>query len=211
MPSIRRKSIVWTSGGWHIVANSDALPARGPPGGQNHHEDRGTVGDRDAWRHELAVQRPVLPAPNGQVGTDAHALDIPDDSFDVVHAHQVLQRVDDPVQALSEMRRVCKPGGLVAVRDSDYRGFTWFPEVPAFDEWMRLPGGCAGQRRRAAGRTSSAVVGAGRRVHRHHTVLEHLVLREPAGPAVLGRDVERPHPAVGFYEPTTGLRDGHSA
>lgn len=36
------------------------------------------------------------------------------------------------------MRRVCKPGGLVAVRDSDYLGFTWFPETPAFDEWMRL-------------------------------------------------------------------------
>jgi ubiquinone/menaquinone biosynthesis C-methylase UbiE len=72
------------------------------------------------------------------VVTDAHALDLPDDSFDVVHAHQVLQHVGDPVQALREMRRVCKPGGLVAVRDSDYRGFTWFPEIPAFDEWMRL-------------------------------------------------------------------------
>jgi ubiquinone/menaquinone biosynthesis C-methylase UbiE len=57
---------------------------------------------------------------------------------DVVHAHQVLQHVDDPVQALREMRCVCKPGGLVAVRDSDYLGFTWFPEVSAFDEWMRL-------------------------------------------------------------------------
>jgi len=72
------------------------------------------------------------------VVTDAHALDLPDDSFDVVHAHQVLQHVHDPVQALREMRRVCKPGGLVAVRDSDYLGFTWFPQTPAFDQWMRL-------------------------------------------------------------------------
>jgi ubiquinone/menaquinone biosynthesis C-methylase UbiE len=72
------------------------------------------------------------------VVTDAHSLDLPDDTFDVVHAHQVLQHVADPVQALREMRRVCKPGGLVAVRDSDYLGFTWFPAVPAFDEWMRL-------------------------------------------------------------------------
>src|ERR1035438_5649518 len=72
------------------------------------------------------------------VVSDVHALEFPAGAFDVVHAHQVLQHVGDPVQALREMRRVCKPGGLVAVRDSDYRGFTWFPEIPAFDEWMRL-------------------------------------------------------------------------
>lgn len=38
---------------------------------------------------------------------DVHALDFPDDSFDVVHAHQVLQHVGDPVRALREMRQVC--------------------------------------------------------------------------------------------------------
>lgn len=69
---------------------------------------------------------------------DVHALDIPDDTYDVVHAHQVLQHVADPVQALREMRRVCKPGGTVAVRDSDYHGFVWYPELPELDEWMAL-------------------------------------------------------------------------
>ncbi|MFV2121500.1 class I SAM-dependent methyltransferase [Streptomyces sp. Act-28] len=69
---------------------------------------------------------------------DAHALDFPDDAFDVVHAHQVLQHVADPIGSLREMRRVCRPGGVVAVRDSDYAGFTWFPEVPALTEWRDL-------------------------------------------------------------------------
>jgi ubiquinone/menaquinone biosynthesis C-methylase UbiE len=69
---------------------------------------------------------------------DVHRLDLPDDSYDVVHAHQVLQHVADPVQALREMRRVCKPGGIVAARDSDYRAFAWFPELPELDEWMAL-------------------------------------------------------------------------
>ncbi|MGC5010303.1 class I SAM-dependent methyltransferase [Streptosporangium sp. DT93] len=69
---------------------------------------------------------------------DVHALDLPDDTFDVVHAHQVLQHVGDPVLALREMRRVCRPGGIVAVRDSDYTAFTWFPEVPALTEWLDL-------------------------------------------------------------------------
>ncbi|MFC9240036.1 class I SAM-dependent methyltransferase [Streptomyces decoyicus] len=69
---------------------------------------------------------------------DVHALDYPDDTFCVVHAHQVLQHVGDPVQALREMRRVTKPGGIVAVRDSDYSAMTWYPEVDGMADWLRL-------------------------------------------------------------------------
>ncbi|NHB85390.1 methyltransferase domain-containing protein [Tessaracoccus sp. HDW20] len=69
---------------------------------------------------------------------DVHALGFPDDTFDVTHAHQVLQHVADPVQALREMARVTLPGGLVAVRDSDYAGFVWWPRYRALDEWMDL-------------------------------------------------------------------------
>ncbi|MEU4895561.1 class I SAM-dependent methyltransferase [Streptomyces sp. NPDC044780] len=69
---------------------------------------------------------------------DVHALDYPDDSFCVVHAHQVLQHVGDPVRALREMRRVCAPGGLVAVRDADYATMTWYPSVPGMDGWLDL-------------------------------------------------------------------------
>ena len=69
---------------------------------------------------------------------DVHALAFPDHTFDVVHAHQVLQHVADPVAALRELRRVCKPGGLVAVRDSDYAAFTWFPAIAALDDWLAL-------------------------------------------------------------------------
>jgi ubiquinone/menaquinone biosynthesis C-methylase UbiE len=69
---------------------------------------------------------------------DVHNLDYPDDTFDVVHAHQVLQHVADPVGALREMRRVCAPGGIVAARDADYAGFIWYPELPALDLWRDL-------------------------------------------------------------------------
>ncbi|CAL9318279.1 2-methoxy-6-polyprenyl-1,4-benzoquinol methylase, mitochondrial [Streptomyces sp. SudanB135_2055] len=69
---------------------------------------------------------------------DVHALDYPDDTFCVVHAHQVLQHVGDPVQALREMRRVAKPGGIVAVRDSDYGAMTWYPASPGMDGWLDL-------------------------------------------------------------------------
>jgi SAM-dependent methyltransferase len=70
--------------------------------------------------------------------SDVHALDFPDHTFDVVHAHQVLQHVADPVQALRELKRVCVPGGIVAVRDADYAGFMWFPQLPALDRWLDL-------------------------------------------------------------------------
>jgi ubiquinone/menaquinone biosynthesis C-methylase UbiE len=48
---------------------------------------------------------------------DIYDLEFPDASFDVVHAHQVLQHLSDPVAALREMRRVCVPGGLIAARE----------------------------------------------------------------------------------------------
>ncbi|MGY1828081.1 methyltransferase domain-containing protein [Blastococcus sp. SYSU DS0541] len=69
---------------------------------------------------------------------DVYALDLPDASFDVVHAHQVLQHLTDPVAALREMARVCRPGGLVAVRDVDYAATTWFPADEGLDRWLAL-------------------------------------------------------------------------
>ncbi|MFE7589110.1 methyltransferase domain-containing protein [Kitasatospora sp. NPDC057512] len=69
---------------------------------------------------------------------DVHRLPYRDGEFDVVHAHQVLQHVADPVAALRELRRVTVPGGVVAVRDVDYASMTWFPEAPALDRWLEL-------------------------------------------------------------------------
>lgn len=69
---------------------------------------------------------------------DVHALPFDDATFDVVHAHQVLQHVNDPIAALREMRRVCRPGGIVAARDGDYGAFVWYPDDPGLDRWRDL-------------------------------------------------------------------------
>lgn len=72
-----------------------------------------------------------------QVG-DVYALPYEDCSFDVVHAHQLLQHLADPVAALIEMRRVLRPGGILAVRDADFAGFVWYPADVLLDRWLRL-------------------------------------------------------------------------
>lgn len=87
---------------------------------------------------------------------NVQALDLADDTFDVVHAHQVLQHVDDPRLALREMRRVCRPGGIVAARESDYAGFVWHPETAELDRWLEIY--------RRVARANDAEPDAGRRL-----------------------------------------------
>lgn len=69
---------------------------------------------------------------------DAYALEYADASFDLAHAHQVLQHVTDPVAMLREMRRVVTPGGAVAARDVDYEGVIISPRMPELEDWLAL-------------------------------------------------------------------------
>jgi len=69
---------------------------------------------------------------------DVYALAAPDDAYDAVHAHQVLQHLTRPVDALREMRRVAKPDGFVAVRDADYGSFVHAPVDATLEEWLSM-------------------------------------------------------------------------
>jgi SAM-dependent methyltransferase len=102
----------------------------------------GTVVGIDREEEPLGIARAEAAAAGlSNVGFevgDAYRLDFPDESFDIVHAHQVLQHLGDPVAALREMRRVRRRGGVVAARDSDYAAMTWYPRDPRLDRWLGL-------------------------------------------------------------------------
>ncbi len=87
---------------------------------------------------------------------NAYELDYEDESFDVVHAHQVLQHLSDPVRVLREFRRVRTADGIVAARDVDYGACFWFPDSEGLDRWLELI--------RAVYRSNNTEPDAGRRL-----------------------------------------------
>jgi ubiquinone/menaquinone biosynthesis C-methylase UbiE len=65
---------------------------------------------------------------------DAHQLDFPDCSFDLVYARYVLEHVAAPERVLSEMRRVTRLGGRVAVCENDTSLLRLDPPCPTVEE-----------------------------------------------------------------------------
>lgn len=66
------------------------------------------------------------------------ALGLEESSFDIVHAHQVLQHIPDPLGAMKEMRRFAKQGGFVAGREVDFSAAQWYPDIPVMHKWVDL-------------------------------------------------------------------------
>lgn len=54
----------------------------------------------------------IQPRDVGEVRADMRCLQFADASFDVVYASHVLEHIDDDGQALAEVRRVLRPGGI---------------------------------------------------------------------------------------------------
>lgn len=104
------------------------------------HQGKVIGGDQSAevvqQAQRLAEERQVKNVSFQQM--DGNQLPFEDGTFDIVYSHQTLQHVGNPVDILKEMRRVTKPGGIVAARDADYKSFAWYPEHPGLDRWMSV-------------------------------------------------------------------------
>ena len=71
----------------------------------------------------VAAARAAVPAPQATFcAGEAQALDLPDASRDIVAAALVVNFLADRAKALAEMRRVARPGGVVAFYVWDYPG-----------------------------------------------------------------------------------------
>ncbi len=81
----------------------------------------GEVHGIDMEESQIAMARSAAEA-GGHINTTFHvgdvtALPFEDDSFDVAHCHAVLMHVPDTAATLAEVKRVLKPGGIIASRE----------------------------------------------------------------------------------------------
>jgi SAM-dependent methyltransferase len=72
------------------------------------------------------------------LNADSYQLPFATSSFDAVFAHAVLMHLSDPVRALTEVRRVLRPGAIVGVRDIDFGSALLAPETPLLNEILTL-------------------------------------------------------------------------
>ena len=68
------------------------------------------------------------------VNADALQLPFADDTFDAVTISYGLRNVEDTVAALTEMRRVTRPGGHVVI--AEFSTPTWGPFRAVYQEWI---------------------------------------------------------------------------
>lgn len=93
--------------------------------------------DRDGAYVDEARSR--WTAPNLRFAeADAAELPLDDDSVDLAFLHAVLQHVESPADVLREVRRVVRPGGLVAVGDADLDGFLIHPVTDGLTDALEL-------------------------------------------------------------------------
>jgi SAM-dependent methyltransferase len=81
----------------------------------------------------LIAERQLVPAEIMQA--DATATSLPDHAFDLVHARLVLLHQREPNRLLTEMIRLARVGGWLALQEIDAMSFVCEPPHPA---WTRL-------------------------------------------------------------------------
>ncbi len=85
-----------------------------------------------AFASERALEKVTI------VAGDARHTGLASGSFDLVHARTLLINVPEPKEVVSEMVRLVRPGGLVAVMEPDMNMTVTYPDLPAADRMMEV-------------------------------------------------------------------------
>jgi len=67
---------------------------------------------------------------------DAQSMEFQSNSFDLVYCRMLLQYLKEKERAVSEMARVCRPGGTVLLQDLDGQLLWHYPEDPAVKQTL---------------------------------------------------------------------------
>lgn len=67
---------------------------------------------------------------------DAHAMQFPSGSFDLVYCRMLLQYLQKKEHAVAELARVCRPGGRVLLQDLDGQLLWHYPEDPTMQRGL---------------------------------------------------------------------------
>ncbi len=79
---------------------------------------------------------------------DAQSMEFQSNSFDLVYCRMLLQYLKEKERAVSEMARVCKPGGTVLLQDLDGQLLWHYPENPSVQRTLeRVVAALAGARK----------------------------------------------------------------
>lgn len=88
-----------------------------------------TAHDQLERGHRLAQGREIMNI--GFVAASACEMPFADHSFDVVFAHDLMEHLCDPAQAMREFHRVLRPGGFIAVCTPDWNACSLTPHSMA--------------------------------------------------------------------------------
>lgn len=93
----------------------------------------GFVLGMDGEPGQLALAQAAAPTAHFAAAR-ADALPIATHTLDVVFAHALFEHLPDPAAALTELRRVLRPGGLLALSSSDWSGADITPRTPDVEQ-----------------------------------------------------------------------------
>jgi ubiquinone/menaquinone biosynthesis C-methylase UbiE len=102
----------------------------------------GSVMAVDASREQLQVaETSATEAGIGNLsfhGANAYELRLPAESFDMVYSRFLFCHLDDPARALTEMKSILKPGGVLVCEDHDDGGIFTEPQTCAYRRWVEI-------------------------------------------------------------------------